>query len=136
MLEELKKQVCEANLRLAREGLAVQTWGNASGIDRQSGLVVIKPSGVPYEGMAPAQMVVVELAGGKVVTGDLNPSTDTPTHLQLYRSFASIGGIVHTHSLYATSWAQAQRNIPLLGTTQADHFYSPVPCTRPMTAAE
>lgn len=136
MLEHLKKQVCEVNLRLAREGLAVQTWGNASGIDRQSGLVVIKPSGVPYEGMAPEQMVVVELVRGKVVDGDLSPSSDTPTHLQLYRSFASIGGIVHMHSLYATAWAQARRDIPLLGTTQADYFYGPVPCTRPMTAAE
>ncbi|MBM3803653.1 MAG: L-ribulose-5-phosphate 4-epimerase AraD [Acidimicrobiia bacterium] len=136
MLEELKSQVCEANLRLAHEGLAVQTWGNASGIDRASGLVVIKPSGVSYVGMTAAQMVVVELISGKVVEGNLNPSTDTATHLELYRSFSAVGGIAHTHSLYATAWAQAQRDIPMLGTTQADYFAGPVPCTRPMTAAE
>ena len=105
MLEELKRQVCEANLDLVKEGLVIQTWGNASGIDRERGLVVIKPSGVPYSGMKPQHMVVVSLADGKVAEGNLKPSSDTPTHLVLYRAFENIGGIVHTHSLYATAWA-------------------------------
>ena len=136
MLEELKQQVCEANLRLVAEGLVLQTWGNVSGIDRASGHVVIKPSGVSYRHMKPGHMVVVSLETGKVVEGTLNPSSDTPTHLVLYRAFLAIGGIVHTHSLYATAWAQARREIPALGTTHADHFRGPVPCTRPMTSTE
>jgi L-ribulose-5-phosphate 4-epimerase len=114
----------------------VQTFGNASGIDRASGLVVVKPSGVSYETMRPEHMVVVELASGPVVEGNLKPSTDTPTHLVLYRAFPGIGGIVHTHSLQATAWAQARREIPALGTTHADYWHGPVPCTRPMTADE
>jgi L-ribulose-5-phosphate 4-epimerase len=136
MLEALKKSVCQANLDLVKEGLVIQTWGNVSGIDREKGLVVIKPSGVPYAIMKPAHMVVVSLATGKVVEGDLKPSSDTPTHLVLYRAFAGVGGIVHTHSLYATSWAQTGRPVPALGTTHADYFYGPIPCTRKMTAVE
>lgn len=136
MLNALKKDVCAANLRLVEEGLVVQTWGNVSGIDRARGLVVIKPSGVPYRGMKPAHMVVVDLASGKTVEGKLSPSSDTPTHLALYRAFPSIGGVVHTHSLSATAWAQAKCEIPALGTTHADYFHGPVPCTRMLTAAE
>jgi L-ribulose-5-phosphate 4-epimerase len=136
MLEALKEEVCQANLELVREGLVIQTWGNVSGIDRTSGHVVIKPSGVPYDRMQPAHMVVVSLATGLVVEGQLKPSSDTPTHLVLYRAFAGVGGIVHTHSLYATAWAQARRELPALGTTHADYCYGPVPCTRLMTAAE
>jgi len=136
MLEALKKQVCEANLRLVAEGLVVQTWGNVSGIDRQQGLVVIKPSGLAYEGMKPGHMVVVSLKTGKLVEGDLKPSSDTPTHLELYRAFPAIGGVVHTHSLHATAWAQARREIPALGTTHADYFYGTVPCTRLLTGKE
>ncbi|MDR3527368.1 MAG: L-ribulose-5-phosphate 4-epimerase [Rhizomicrobium sp.] len=136
MLEELKQAVCKANLDLVREGLVIQTFGNVSGIDRASGLVVIKPSGVPYDGMKAEQMVVVSLESGKVVEGDLRPSSDTPTHLVLYRAFAEVGGIVHTHSLYATAWAQAKLPIPAMGTTHADYCYGEVPCTRLMTANE
>jgi L-ribulose-5-phosphate 4-epimerase len=136
MLERLRQEVCQANLDLVREGLVVQTWGNASGIDRQRGLVVIKPSGVPYEQMKPAQMVVVSLETGKAVNGKLRPSSDTPTHLEVYRAFPKIGGVVHTHSLYATAWAQARRGIPNYGTTQADYWYGGVPCTRLLTAEE
>lgn len=136
MLVALKKEVCAANLRLVSEGLVVQTWGNVSGIDRRKGLVVIKPSGVAYDRMKPAHMVVVSLKTGQVMEGNLKPSSDTPTHLELYRSFPSIGGVVHTHSLYATAWAQAQREIPPLGTTHADYFHGPVPCTRTLRAAE
>src|SRR5471030_396027 len=136
MLEELKQQVCEANLKLVAEGLVVQTWGNASGIDRARGLVVIKPSGVPYDGMKAQHMVVISLESGRVVDGYLKPSLDTPTHLELYRAFPKIGGVVHTHSLYATAWAQAGRGIPSFGTTQADYWYGEVPCTRALTAAE
>ena len=136
MLDELKKRVCEANLALVARGLVIETWGNASGIDRESGSVVIKPSGVDYRKMGPKQMVVVDLAGGNVTEGDLKPSSDTPTHLALYRAFPSIGGVVHTHSLHATAWAQARKNIPVLGTTHADYFNGPIPCTRPMTAEE
>lgn len=136
MLEQLKQQVCEANLQLVREGLVIQTWGNVSGLDRAGGLVVIKPSGIPYDEMRPEHMAVLQLSSGKVVEGTLKPSSDTPTHLELYRAFLEIGGIVHTHSLYATAWAQAQCEIPALGTTHADYFYGPIPCTRPMTAAE
>jgi len=136
MLEKLKERVCRANLELVEAGLVLQTFGNASALDPSSGRIVIKPSGVSYEGMKPEHMVVVSLEDGKVVEGGLNPSSDTPTHLVLYRAFAGIAGIVHTHSLYATAWAQAQREIPALGTTHADYFHGPVPCTRLMTAAE
>jgi len=128
MLEELKKKVCAANLKLVAEGLVIQTWGNASGIDRARGLVVIKPSGVPYVGMKPEHMVVVSLADGKVAEGNLKPSSDTPTHLVLYRAFREIGGVVHTHSLYATAWAQACLGLPAYGTTQADYWHGDVPC--------
>ena len=136
MLEELKQQVCEANLDLVKEGLVIQTWGNASALDRESGLVVIKPSGVPYSSMKPQHMVVISLKDGKVVDGYLKPSSDTPTHLVLYRSFQRIGGVVHTHSLYATAWAQACRPLLAFGTTQADYWYGEVPCTRKMKPAE
>jgi L-ribulose-5-phosphate 4-epimerase len=136
MLEQLKKDVCQANLDLVKAGLVIQTWGNVSGIDRQRGLVVIKPSGVPYDGMLPKHMVVVSLASGKVVEGRLKPSSDTDTHVVLYRAFPSTGGIVHTHSLYATAWAQAKKDLPSYGTTQADYSYGDVPCTRPLTTAE
>jgi L-ribulose-5-phosphate 4-epimerase len=136
MLERLKKEVCQANLGLVKEGLVTQTWGNVSGIDRGKGLVVIKPSGVSYSKIAPKHMVVVGLDSGKVVEGELNPSSDTPTHLVLYRAFAGIGGVVHTHSLFATAWAQAKRGIPSYGTTQADYWYGDVPCTRSLTPNE
>ena len=136
MLEKLKAQVCKANLDLVAKGLVIETWGNASGIDRERGLVVIKPSGVAYDGMKPKHMVVVSLADGKVVEGNLNTSSDTPTHLVLYRAFPKIGGVVHTHSLFATAWAQAQRGLPSYGTTQADYWYGDVPCTRLLTPAE
>jgi L-ribulose-5-phosphate 4-epimerase len=136
VLNELKKQVCDANLALVRAGLVIQTWGNASGIDRERGLIVIKPSGVPYDGMKPEHMVTVSLESGAVVEGSLKPSSDTPTHLILYRAFKSIGGVVHTHSLHATAWAQACKGIPSYGTTQADYWYGDVPCTRLMKPAE
>lgn len=136
MLEKLKKQVCDANLKLVAEGLVIQTFGNVSGIDRESGLVVIKPSGVSYDGMMPEQMAIVSLETGEVVGSDLRPSSDTPTHLELYQAFTGIGGVVHTHSLYATAWAQAGREIPPLGTTHADYFHGPIPCTRPLTPEE
>jgi len=136
MLERLKREVCRANLDLVKAGLVVETWGNASGIDRQRGLMVIKPSGVPYAGMTPRHMVVVSLQSGKVVEGRFKPSSDTPTHLVLYRAFAGIGAVVHTHSLYATAWAQAKKDLPSYGTTQADYCYGDVPCTRLLTAAE
>ena len=136
MLERLKREVCRANLDLVQAGLVVETWGNASGIDRQRGLVVIKPSGVPYAGMTPRHMVVVSLESGKLVEGRFKPSSDTPTHLVLYRAFAGIGAVVHTHSLYATAWAQAKKDLPSYGTTQADYCYGDVPCTRLLTAAE
>ena len=136
MLEQLKKQVCEANLQLVAEGLVVQTFGNASGADRSSGHMVIKPSGVAYNGMKPEHMVVVSLESGEIVEGKLRPSSDAPTHLVLYRAFPGIGGIVHTHSLYATAWAQAGRELPALGTTHADTFHGAVPVTRQMTAKE
>ena len=136
MLEELKQRVCDANLQLVAEGLVIQTWGNVSGVDRASGNAVIKPSGVPYDVMKPEHMVVVSLETGAVVEGDLRPSSDTPTHVILYRDFPSIGGVVHTHSLYATAWAQAKRDLPALGTTHADYFHGAVPCTRPLTDTE
>lgn len=136
MLTQLKQSVCRANLELVREGLVIQTWGNASAIDRERGLVVIKPSGVAYDGMKPGHMVVVSLETGEVVEGGLKPSSDTPTHLVLYRAFAAIGGVVHTHSLMATAWAQACRGIPAYGTTQADYWQGEVPCTRALRPAE
>lgn len=136
MLDVLKATVCEANLELVARGLVMQTFGNVSGVDRERGLIVIKPSGVDYACLVPEQMVIVSLQSGEVVEGDLNPSSDTPTHLVLYRAFKSIGGVVHTHSLYATAWAQAQCEIPPLGTTHADYCPGPVPCTRLMTDGE
>jgi len=135
MLEELKKKVCEANLELVGHGLVIFTWGNASAIDRESGLVVIKPSGVSYDNMKPEDMVVVDL-DGNVVEGELNPSSDTPTHVVLYKAFPEIGGVVHTHSTYATAWAQAGIDLPNIGTTHADYFHDAVPCTADMTEAE
>ncbi|KIL42438.1 ribulose 5-phosphate epimerase [Gordoniibacillus kamchatkensis] len=135
MLERLKEEVLAANLDLPRYRMVTFTWGNVSGIDRERGLVVIKPSGVPYEELKRGDLVVVNLEG-EVVDGRLKPSSDTPTHVMLYRSFPYIGGIVHTHSPWATSWAQAGRGIPALGTTHADYFYGEVPCTRPMTRQE
>jgi L-ribulose-5-phosphate 4-epimerase len=136
MFEKLKAEVCQANLELVAKGLVIETWGNVSGIDRERGLVVIKPSGVPYDGMKPKHMVVVSLASGQVVTGKLKPSSDTATHLVLYRAFPRIGGIVHTHSLYATAWAQACKGLPAYGTTQADYWYGDVPCTRLLKPSE
>lgn len=135
MLEELKKRVCEANLQLPKMGLVVFTWGNVSGIDREKGLIVIKPSGISYDELKPEDMVVVNLKGEKV-EGKRNPSTDTPTHCELYNNFPTVGGVVHTHSRWATIWAQAGREIPAYGTTHADYFFGPVPCTRAMTDAE
>lgn len=135
MLEELRKEVLEANLELVRRGLVLYTFGNASGISRAEGLVVIKPSGVPYETMRPEDLVITDLQG-RVVEGTLRPSSDLDTHLVLYRAFPEIGGVVHTHSRYATSWAQARRPIPCLGTTHADYFRGPVPVTRAMSVAE
>ena len=136
MLEDLKQKVFEANLELVRHGLVIFTWGNVSGIDREKGLVAIKPSGVHYDKMKAEDMVVVSLQTGEVIEGNLNPSSDTPTHLVLYRAFPHIGGIVHTHSTYATAWAQAGRDIPNIGTTHADYFYQDIPCTRDMTHDE
>ena len=135
MLEKLKKDVLEANLELKMRELIIYTWGNVSGIDRNEGLVVIKPSGVDYSKLTAEKMVVVDLEGN-VVEGNLKPSSDTATHLELYRKFKDIGGVVHTHSPWATSWAQACRDIPCFGTTHADYFYQEIPCTRPMTAVE
>jgi L-ribulose-5-phosphate 4-epimerase len=135
-LEQLKKDVCQANLQIVEEGLVIHTWGNASGVDRKRGVMVIKPSGVPYAGMAPRHMVVVELESGRVIGSKLRPSSDTPTHLLLYRSFEEIGGIVHTHSPRATAWAQARKSIPALGTTHADYFAGAVPCTRALQPDE
>ena len=135
MLEELKQRVYEANMLLPHYGLITFTWGNVSAIDRASGLVVIKPSGVEYDVMKPSDMVVVDLDGNRV-EGTLNPSSDTPTHVELYRNFPNIGGVVHTHSRWATIWAQAGRGVPAYGTTQGDYFYGEIPCTRDMTAQE
>ena len=135
MLEALKEQVYRANMALVQHGLVIFTWGNASGIDRARGLFVVKPSGVDYDKLKPEDMVVVDLQGN-VIEGDLKPSSDAPTHCALYNSFAQIGGVAHTHSRKATSWAQAGRGIPALGTTHADYFYGEVPCTRRMTAEE
>ncbi|MEK3726120.1 L-ribulose-5-phosphate 4-epimerase [Paenibacillus sp. FSL H8-0034] len=135
MLKQLKEEVLEANLDLPKYGLVTFTWGNVSGIDREAGLIVIKPSGVPYDKMKAIDLVVMDMEG-KQIEGSLRPSSDFPTHLALYRAFANIGGIVHTHSPWATIWAQAARSIAPMGTTHADYYYGPVPCTRPMTDAE
>ena len=135
MLEQLKEEVCKANLDLVKAGLVIHTWGNASGRDPDSGMIVIKPSGVSYDSMKPQDMVVLD-SEGNVVEGKFKPSTDAPTHLLLYKKWASIGGIAHTHSTFATSWAQAGRGIPALGTTHADHFYGEVPVTRKLKAVE
>jgi len=136
MLEELRQRVCEANRKLVEEGLVVQTFGNVSAVDREGGHVVIKPSGVAYDELTAGRMVVVSLEGGDLAEGDLRPSSDTPTHRVLYRELGAIGAIVHTHSLYATAWAQARREIPPFGTTHADYFHGPVPCTRALTDEE
>ncbi len=135
MLEQLKEIVCRANLELPRYGLVTFTWGNVSALDRDSGLVVIKPSGIEYDGMKPEDMVVVDL-DGKVVEGKWNPSSDTDTHVVLYRAFPQLGGIVHTHSRYSVAFAQAGMDIPAMGTTHGDYFYGDIPCTRPMTPEE
>ena len=136
MLEELKAEVCRANLELQARGVVIYTWGNVSGIDRGQGLVVIKPSGVDYDGMKPEDMVVVDLESGRTAEGKWKPSSDTATHLELYRRFPALGGITHTHSVHAVAFAQAGRDIPALGTTHADYFYGAVPCTRELTRAE
>lgn len=136
MLEKLKEDVFRANLDLVRHGLVIFTWGNVSGIDRENGLVVIKPSGVDYDTMKASDMVVVDLASGEVVEDNLRPSSDTPTHLALYRAFPEIGGVVHTHSTYATAWAQAGIDLPNIGTTHADYFHQAIPCTPDMTREE
>lgn len=136
MLDELKEKVFRANLDLVRHGLVIFTWGNVSGIDRERGLVVIKPSGVDYDAMKASDMVVVDLATGEVVDGDLRPSSDTPTHLAIYRAWPEAGGVVHTHSTYATAWAQAGLDIPNIGTTHADYFHRDIPCTPDMTREE
>ena len=135
MLEALKQQVYEANMELPRRGLITYTWGNVSGIDRESGLFVIKPSGVDYDLLKPEDMVVMDLNGNRV-EGTMNPSSDTPTHVERYKAFPEIGGIVHTHSPHATAWAQAGRGLPCYGTTHADYFYGEIPCARNLTAEE
>ncbi len=136
MLEALKEEVCRANLLLPEHGLVTFTWGNVSGVDRESGMMVIKPSGVDYEGMSPEDMVVVSLATGERVEGRWKPSSDTATHVALYNAFPTLGGVVHTHSRWATSFAQAGRGIPAFGTTQGDYFYGEIPVTRKMTPEE
>lgn len=136
MLEQLKAEVCKANLELVKHGLVIFTWGNVSGIDREKGLVVIKPSGVSYDDMKPEDMVVVDLKTGETVEGELRPSSDTPTHLAIYRAFPEVGGVVHTHSTYATAWAQAGIDLPNIGTTHADYFHRAIPCTADMTREE
>lgn len=135
MYDELKQRVFDANLDLHKHGLVVFTWGNVSGIDRGHGVIAIKPSGVSYEQLTPESIVILDLEG-RVLEGDLRPSSDTPTHVELYRSFPAIGGVCHTHSTYATMWAQAQREIPCFGTTHADYFYGPVPVTDVLTRDE
>ncbi len=135
MLEELKRQVYEANMELPRRGLVTYTWGNVSGIDRAQGLMVIKPSGVEYDDLKPDDLVVLDLDGNRV-EGSLNPSSDTKTHLELYKAFPALGGIVHTHSPHAVAWAQAGEDIPAYGTTHADYFYGPIPCARHLTEQE
>ena len=136
MLEELKKQVCKANLELVARGVVIYTWGNVSGIDRDKGLVVIKPSGVDYDGMSPEDMVVVDLVTGETVEGKWKPSSDTATHLELYKRYEKIAGVVHTHSVNAVAFAQAGLSIPALGTTHADYFYGDIPCTRELSKTE
>jgi L-ribulose-5-phosphate 4-epimerase len=136
MLEELKKEVFDANIALVKHGLVLFTWGNVSGLDRKLGLMVIKPSGVDYDNMKVEDMVVVSLETGKVVEGEMKPSSDTPTHLVLYRNFPTVNAIVHTHSTCATAWAQSGMHIPALGTTHADHFYGAIPCTPSLTKEE
>lgn len=136
MLEELKQRVCAANLDLVVKGVVLYTWGNVSGVDRDKGLVVIKPSGVDYANMQPEDMVVVDLLSAAVVEGRYKPSSDTPTHLELYRAFPELGGVTHTHSTHAVAFAQAGLLIPALGTTHADYFYGAIPCTRPLTQQE
>ncbi len=136
MLEELKNKVCEANLELVKRGMVIYTWGNVSGIDRDKGLIVIKPSGVEYTGMKPEDMVVVDLKTGETIEGEYKPSSDTATHLELYKAFRSIGGITHTHSINTVAFAQAGIDIPALGTTHADYFYGDIPCTRELTGEE
>ena len=136
MLEKLKEEVCAANLELVARGVVIYTWGNVSGIDREKGLVVIKPSGVDYDGMSPDDMVVVDLVSGETVEGKWKPSSDTKTHLELYRQFSDIGGITHTHSVNAVAYAQAGADIPALGTTHADYFYGDIPCTRELSKEE
>ncbi|MDF2844082.1 MAG: L-ribulose-5-phosphate 4-epimerase [Herbinix sp.] len=135
MLEHLKEQVFQANMELPKRGLVTFTWGNVSGIDRETGYMVIKPSGVEYESMKAEDMVVVDLEGNRI-EGNYKPSSDTATHIELYKKYPEIGGIVHTHSTWATSWAQAGRSIPLYGTTHADYFYGPIPCARSLTEEE
>ncbi|MFP4289401.1 MAG: L-ribulose-5-phosphate 4-epimerase [Bacteroidales bacterium] len=135
MINDLKKKVLQANLAIVQHGLVVFTWGNVSAIDREQGLVVIKPSGVPYDKMKPSDMVVVDM-DGKIVSGKLKPSSDLPTHLVLYKAFGQIGSVVHTHSEWATSWAQACKPIPPYGTTHADYFHGEIPCTRPLSESE
>lgn len=135
MLKDLKEKVCDANIELQKKGLVIYTWGNASEIDQETKFVIIKPSGVPYEELTPEMMVVVDL-NGQVIEGNLRPSVDTKIHLDLYKNFPEIGGIVHTHSTYATAWAQAQKSIPCLGGTHADYFFGEIPCTRPLTEQE
>lgn len=135
MLQDLKREVLEANLALVKHGLVIFTWGNVSGINREEGLIVIKPSGVSYDDMTANDMVVVDMKGN-IVEGKLKPSSDTPTHLVLYKNFKNIGGVVHTHSEWATSWAQAGRSIPAYGTTHADYFYGEIPCARKLTQEE
>ena len=135
-LDELREQVCAANAALATSGLVTLSFGNVSGIDRATGIMVIKPSGVPYETLRPDDLVAVDIASGAVIEGAARPSSDTPTHLALYRHYAEIGGVVHTHSTRASAWAQAGRPIPCLGTTHADHFRGPVPVTRGLRPAE
>jgi L-ribulose-5-phosphate 4-epimerase len=136
MLDELKQIVCATNLKLAASGLVIDTWGNVSGVDRVTGVMVIKPSGLPYKDMKPEHMVAVKLDTGKPLDTHLKPSSDTPTHLVLYRAWAGLGGVVHTHSLYATAWAQARKALPVLGTTHADYFHGEIPCTRDMDPSE
>ncbi|MBN2063586.1 MAG: L-ribulose-5-phosphate 4-epimerase [Sedimentisphaerales bacterium] len=132
MLKKLREKVCQANLELPRRGLVIYSWGNVSGIDRESGIVVIKPSGISYSELTPDKLVLLDL-NGTIIEGELNPSSDTPTHLELYRSFPEVGGVCHTHSLNATVWSQACRSIPCLGTTHADYFYGAIPVTAVMT---
>ena len=133
---DLRERVLEANREIVRAGLVILTFGNVSGIDRAAGVMAIKPSGVPYDALGPESIVLVDLESGATLEGEYQPSSDTPTHLALYRRFASVGGIVHTHSLHATAWAQARRAIPCLGTTHADHFHGPVPVTRALARDE